>query len=205
MICRANTRELRNRWSLSPLGGRTREIEAIYQFMKWAIIPPRDSKKFGISSPININDLTPLDRMIFYDVHGKECCSRYWIEGPLQPKDLFEIRALSFVKSRGKCCQNIVCTLSHELPVVSYYFLRSFTAHISYPSTLLAISRLFGDEFIWKKEPYLQHLFTALGDMYNIEKRHDPMTRQNETIRNITDINERYFFITSIINFFSNG
>lgn len=162
--------------------------------MKWAIIPSRDTRQFGKNSPIKSNDLSPLDRMIFYDKNGKECCSRYWIEEPLQPTDLFEIKS-KFGKSRTKCCQNIVCTLSHEDPVVPYYFLRLFTAYINYSCTLLAINRLFDNEFIWKKEPYIQHLFTALSDMYNIEKRHDPMSRKNEVIRNISYVNERYYFI----------
>lgn len=159
--------------------------------MKWSIIPSRDTRQFGINSPIKPNDLTPLDRMIFYDKNGKECCSRYWIEGPLQEQDLFEIKS-KYGKSRKNCCKNLVCTLSHDIPIIPYHFIRLFTSYINYQCTLLAINRLYDNEFLWKKEPYIQHLFVALSDMYNIEKRHDPMTRQNEVIRNITHVNERY-------------
>jgi hypothetical protein len=166
---------------------------AVYQFMKWAFAPFRDLIKYGQSlsmSAMKPNDLTPLHRMIFYDSHGSECCSRYWIDGPMDPITGEETKS-QYLKGRGRCCGNIVCQLSHELPVIPYHFLKSLDASINYQATLLSISRLFGDEFIWKKEPYIQRLFDTMSDKYQTERRHDPMTRRNEVIRETTQVEER--------------
>lgn len=158
--------------------------------MKWALVPKQDdnnsSVKYGINSPIKPTDIAPLDRMVFYDLQGKECCSRYWIEGPMTPLNPLENKSI-FMKSKERdcCCENLVCSLSHQLPILPYHFIKSFRATIDYQGTLLSICRLFGDEFIWKKEPYIQRLFEALADKCNVEHRHDPMTRNNEVIREI--------------------
>lgn len=185
-----HTRKLRNQWLLAPLGTRVRETTAVYQFMKWAIAPFRNPVKFGINTPITPTDLTPLHRMVLYDCRGNECCSRYWIDGPMEPVTA-ETRSV-FIKSRGNCCQNVVCSLSHDLPVIPYYFIKSLNASIDYQGTLLSICRLYGDEFIWKKEPYIQRLFQALSDKCNAEQRHDPMTRNNEVIREVIPTIEKY-------------
>jgi hypothetical protein len=200
-----HTRRLRSSWSLAPLGTSFRHTVAVYQFMKWALAPFRDHQiKFGIPSPIKPSDLTPLDRIVFYDQHGRECCARYWVNGPMQPLTSIDSKSLhQFINSRhtsGRCCENIVCVLSHDLPVIPYHFLQSLDAGINYQGTLLAISRLYGDDFIWKKESYLQRLFETMSDKCQAEHRHDPMTRRNEVIREITIIQERYLPSSTILH-----
>lgn len=80
-------------------------------------------------------------------------------------------------------CADPTCSLSHATPVYEPHYLKKFNAFIDKPCVLLAVSKLFGDVFLYKNETYVQHLFDAFSDEIEIETFHDPMSRKIEVIR----------------------
>jgi hypothetical protein len=196
--------------------------------MKWSLAPLRDGKSYGLqlltsspspaassSAPLSpslslsrtslSHSLSPLQRVIFLDNALRPCCEKYWIEGAMKIEDTFDINSSSLRSSLAsvnfRVCSNPLCTLSHSLPLIPAHLIRSFSAHISLQSTLLAMTHLFDDEYMWKKQPYIEHLFTALADQREVEERHDPMTRENEVRRVVTHGKERLALSASLIIF----
>lgn len=84
---------------------------------------------------------------------------------------------------RDVICSNLVCPLSHELPVYEPHYLKKFSGYVDLSSVLLAVSKLFGDVFLYKNEAYITHIFEAFSEDQNVDVYHDPMTRDLKVIR----------------------
>lgn len=80
-------------------------------------------------------------------------------------------------------CSNLVCKLSHEMPVYELQHLKKMNGIVDLSCVLLAVSKLCGDIFLYKNETYIKHLFDAFADEQEIDVYHDPMTRNLEVIR----------------------
>ena len=182
-----HTSRLRRCWKLHPMGGEGRRTIAVCQFLKWATATncarsTTSVKPLLMSQPQATFTSPHLIRSIsLLDSSGRECCYNKWID-VIDPESMLEYTSKT-ISSEG--CANLVCSLSHDIPVVEFYAIEALGGQIDLRCTLLSCSRLFGDNFLWKKEPYIVHLFHALADTSTVERRRDPMTRANEVIREV--------------------
>jgi len=169
-----HTRRLRNEWVLSPLRGKEIKTIAVCQFIKWAHVSPlliertnRSPIKSPSKSPTKSNSTALIRQLNLLDNKKRVCCYKKWIE----LLDDTEWLTYSNKKIDKNMCSNIVCPLSHDLPAIESHVIENMSALIDYRCTLLSVTRLFGDEFIWKKEPYIEHLFNALAFLQDVEMR----------------------------------
>ena len=79
------------------------------------------------------------------------------------------------VKQSNECdifCSDLTCKLSHELPVFDINHIKKYNGYIDLSCTLLAVSKLCGDVFLYKNEAYVKHLFEAFAEEMEIETYH---------------------------------
>jgi hypothetical protein len=168
-----HTGRVRRRFSLLPMGGVQRHVIAACQFLKWATASDLAQEKAAAKSPPKFAGspskfVKPnlMKHISLLDKTGRECCYRKWIE-VADDSSMFEF---SSKRISREGCANLVCQLSHDTPVVEYYAIEKLAGLIDLRCTLLSCSRMFGDNFLWKKEPYIIHLFNALADITEVTR-----------------------------------
>lgn len=168
-----HTGRVRRLFRLSPMGGDQRRVVAVCQFLKWATSSETTQERLSanaapkcVGSPSKFTKPNLISHISLLDKIGRECCYRKWIEVP-DRSGMFEYSSKLI---SGEGCANLVCQLSHEIPEVEYYAIEKLGGLIDLRCTLLACSRMFGDNFLWKKEPYIAHLFHALADDTQVDK-----------------------------------
>lgn len=87
-------------------------------------------------------------------------------------------------------CSNLTCSLSHDMPVYEAHYFRKFNGYIDLPCTLLAVSKLFGDIFLYKNETYITNLFKAFADDMEVETYH---------VRMILSLLIRHYYYCSLL------
>ena len=153
------TKDLRLRWNIYPLRKRVGDF-MISLFMKWSR---------SIDWNIEKEHKTRKKLNLFYDFHGNKLCLKH-----LHMK-------YCDIDNFGNCRQK-----ESHLPMnIDYYDYEKSEFFIELRNILLISCELFGLNFVWQYEDYIEKLFFTLSFERILDERSDPMSCQNEVTRNI--------------------